>query len=145
MRALIQRVSRASVVVDAKVVGSIGCGLLVFLAVEKNDQESNAESMAKRLLAYRVFQDQSGRMNQDLRQVSGGLLLVPQFTLAADTSRGLRPSFSAAAPVAQARDLYQLCLNSLRELHSPVEAGVFGAYMEVGLVNEGPVTFLLSC
>ena len=144
MRALIQRVTRADVTVDGNVVGAIGRGLLVLLGVQRGDDPARARAMAARLLAYRVFADADGKMNLDVRAAGGGVLVVSQFTLAADTARGLRPSFSSAAEPALARELYELVLGELRTAHAEVAAGVFGASMQVGLVNDGPVSFLLE-
>ena len=144
MRALIQRVTRASVALGPRVVGDIGPGLLVFLGVQRGDDEQRAHSMAERLLAYRVFADGEGRMNLDVRAAGGGVLLVSQFTLAADTTRGLRPGFASAAAPALAEILYGKVLQRLAAAHQPVASGVFGATMEVSLINDGPVTFLLE-
>ncbi|HUH38050.1 MAG TPA: D-aminoacyl-tRNA deacylase [Spongiibacteraceae bacterium] len=145
MKALIQRVNHASVVVDGEQVGAIARGLLVLLGVERDDSAEHVARLAQRLLDYRVFADDAGRMNRCLRDTGGGLLLVSQFTLAADTRKGLRPSFSSAAEPALARELYELMLATLRESHAgPVAAGRFGADMQVALVNDGPVTFLLT-
>ncbi|MBP8926154.1 MAG: D-tyrosyl-tRNA(Tyr) deacylase [Pseudomonadales bacterium] len=144
MRALIQRVTRASVALGPRVVGDIGPGLLVFLGVQRGDDEQRAHSMAARLLAYRVFADDSGRMNLDVRAAGGGVLLVSQFTLAADTTRGLRPGFASAAAPALAETLYDEVLQRLLAAHQPVASGVFGAAMQVSLINDGPVTFLLE-
>jgi D-tyrosyl-tRNA(Tyr) deacylase len=144
VRALIQRVSRAEVTVGERRVGAIGRGLLVLLGVQRGDDEARARAMAARLLAYRVFADDAGRMNLDVRQAGGGLLVVSQFTLAADTHKGLRPSFSSAAAPDDARALYERVVAELRMLHPDVETGEFGAMMQVSLVNDGPVTFLLE-
>lgn len=144
MRALIQRVRWAAVEVEAREVGRIGPGMLVFLGVERGDDAARADAMADRLLAYRVFADGAGRMNLDVRAAGGGLLLVSQFTLAADTARGLRPGFSTAAEPAQAKLLYERMLARLRAQHAPVACGIFGAAMQVSLCNDGPVTFLLQ-
>jgi len=144
LRCLIQRVARAGVEVDGRVVGRIERGLLAFLGVQQGDDERRAELMAERVLAYRVFPDRAGRMNLDVRAVGGGVLVVSQFTLAADTRKGLRPSFSGAGAPEQARSLYDFVVARLRELHAPVATGVFGADMQVSLVNDGPVTFLLE-
>lgn len=144
MRLLLQRVAGASVEVDGQPVGSIGRGLLVFLGLDKGDEVQTATQMLDRLLAYRVFSDEDGRMNRSVADTGGGVLLVSQFTLSADTRKGLRASFSSAMPPAQARDLYDEILQRLRERHAPVAAGVFGADMQVSLVNDGPVTFLLE-
>jgi D-aminoacyl-tRNA deacylase len=144
MRALIQRVRWAAVEVDGRELGRIGPGLLVFLGVERGDDAARADAMAERLLAYRVFADAAGRMNLDVRATGGGVLLVSQFTLAADTSRGLRPGFSTAAKPDVAAALYERVLGKLRDGHSPVACGSFGAAMQVSLCNDGPVTFLLQ-
>jgi len=144
VRALIQRVRHASVEVEGKVVGSIGPGLLAFVAVQQGDEEARADAMVARLLAYRVFPDERGRMNLDVRQAGGGVLAVSQFTLAADTSRGLRPSFTSAAEPVLARRLFERIILGLRAAHADVGCGVFGADMQVSLLNDGPVTFLLE-
>jgi D-tyrosyl-tRNA(Tyr) deacylase len=144
MIALIQRVSQASVRVEAELVGDIQVGLLALVCAERGDGEGEADALLERMLEYRVFPDDAGRMNLGLKTVGGGLLLVPQFTLAADTSSGLRPSFSAAAPPERARMLFDRLVARARTLHSPVQAGRFAATMQVALVNEGPVTFWLQ-
>ncbi len=144
MRALIQRVRHASVEVEGKVVGNIGPGLLAFVAVQQGDNAERADAMVARLLAYRVFPDERGRMNLDVRQAGGGVLAVSQFTLAADTSRGLRPSFTSAAEPVLARLLFERIVLGLRAEHADVGCGVFGADMQVSLLNDGPVTFLLE-
>jgi D-tyrosyl-tRNA(Tyr) deacylase len=144
MKALLQRVSSASVIVDGRRVGAIDTGLLVLLGMDKGDDQASADRMLERLLAYRVFPDQAGRMNRSVAEIGGGVLLVSQFTLAADTRKGLRPSFSSALPPAAAEALYQYTLDTLRGRHPEVAAGVFGADMQVSLVNDGPVTFLLE-
>ncbi len=144
MIALIQRVSQASVRVGADAIGAIESGLLALVCAERDDAEREADALLQRLLEYRVFADSAGRMNLGLRAVKGGLLLVPQFTLAADTSSGLRPGFSAAAPPENARQLFEYMVDRARALYSPVACGRFGATMQVALVNEGPVTFWLQ-
>ncbi len=144
MISLIQRVSRASVDVDGATVGAIGPGLLALVAVEPADDAAAVARMARRLLGYRVFPDARGRMHHSLSDTGGGLLLVSQFTLAADTSTGLRPDFGPAAPPAEAEALFRELTLACRALHPPgVESGRFGAHMTVSLVNDGPVTFLL--
>ena len=144
MLSLIQRVTQASVSVDGHAVGRIGPGLLALVAVEPGDDEARFQRMAERLLGYRVFADAAGRMNRSLRDTGGGLLLVSQFTLAADTGSGMRPSFTTAAPPAEAERGFNRLLEICRERHPPgVESGRFGAHMIVSLVNDGPVTFLL--
>jgi D-tyrosyl-tRNA(Tyr) deacylase len=145
VKALLQRVSRASVAVDAKCVGEIEQGLLVLLGLDKDDDQLAADRMVEKLLAYRVFADGEGRMNCSVADVGGGVLLVSQFTLSADTRKGLRPSFSSAMPPAEAVQLYDYFLTRLRQRHPGVAAGEFGADMQVSLVNDGPVTFLLEC
>ncbi|PPT92288.1 D-aminoacyl-tRNA deacylase [Xanthomonas theicola] len=144
MLSLIQRVSQAEVRVDDTVVGHIGAGLLALVAVEPGDDEARFRRMAERLLGYRVFADGNGRMNRSLRDTGGGLLLVSQFTLAADTGSGMRPSFTTAAAPAEAERGFNRLLDICRQQHPPgVESGRFGAHMIVSLVNDGPVTFLL--
>ena len=144
MIGLLQRVSQAKVEVDGKTVGAIGPGLLVLLAVEPGDTGDHAEKLVDRLLRYRVFEDDAGRMNRSLLDTGGGLLLVPQFTLAADTGKGLRPSFTGAAPPALGRELYDRAIASARQqIGERVATGQFGAHMQVSLMNDGPVTFWL--
>lgn len=145
MKALLQRVSSASVRVGDEVVGEIGAGLLVFLGLDKGDGQSVANRLLDKLLAYRVFADEAGRMNCSVAETEGGVLLISQFTLSADTGKGLRPSFSTALPPVEAEPLYNYLLSELRRRHMPVAAGRFGADMQVSLVNDGPVTFLLEC
>ena len=144
MIALIQRVSTARVTVDGRVCGAIGAGLLALIGVARADGPAQATRLLERLLDYRVFTDDAGRMNRSLRDTAGGLLLVPQFTLAADTSSGTRPGFSTAAEPALARELFEQLLAAARAAHPQVAAGEFGAHMEVSLTNDGPVTFWLE-
>jgi D-aminoacyl-tRNA deacylase len=144
MIALLQRVSSASVAVGGERVAQIGAGLLVLVAVRPEDDTASSERLLDRLLKYRVFADEAGKMNLDLQQIGGDLLLVPQFTLAADTRRGLRPSFSTAAPPEQGRRLYEHLVSTAQQRHAKVSSGVFGAHMEVSLSNDGPVTFWLE-
>jgi D-tyrosyl-tRNA(Tyr) deacylase len=144
LKALLQRVSHASVVVTGETVGEIGAGLLVLLGMDSGDDLQVAERMLDRMLAYRVFPDEQGRMNRSVVDAGGGVLLVSQFTLSADTRKGLRPSFSSALAPEFAEPLYQQMLALLHERHQPVAAGVFGADMQVSLCNTGPVTFLLE-
>jgi D-tyrosyl-tRNA(Tyr) deacylase len=144
MIGLIQRVSQASVRVGAELVGAIETGLLALVCAQRDDGEREADALLERMLEYRVFADQAGRMNLGLKAIKGGLLLVPQFTLAADTSSGLRPGFSPAAPAEHARLLFDYMVGRARTVYSPVAAGRFGASMQVALVNEGPVTFWLQ-
>jgi D-aminoacyl-tRNA deacylase len=142
--ALIQRVSEARVDVDDRCTGAIGPGLLALVGVQPTDAEAEVERLLAKLLAYRVFSDAQGRMNRSLTDTGGGLLLVPQFTLAADTRSGLRPSFSTAAPPELGRQCFEQLLALARQKHPRVEAGEFGAHMKVSLVNDGPVTFWLQ-
>jgi D-tyrosyl-tRNA(Tyr) deacylase len=144
MIALIQRVAEASVRVDGRITGAIGPGLLALIGVVHGDDTARAERLLQRVLDYRVFADAAGRMNLSLRARSGGLLLVPQFTLAADTDGGNRPGFSAAAAPGEAAALFDYVLTSARALHGEVASGVFGAHMQVSLINDGPVTFWLE-
>jgi D-tyrosyl-tRNA(Tyr) deacylase len=144
VRALLQRVSTASVVVEGDCVAEIGRGLLVLLGLDKGDDRAAADRMLDKLLAYRVFPDEEGRMNRSVTDVAGGVLLVSQFTLSADTGKGLRPSFSSAMPPVEAQALYDYALARLRGRYSLVASGVFGADMQVSLTNDGPVTFLLE-
>jgi D-tyrosyl-tRNA(Tyr) deacylase len=142
--ALVQRVARAEVSVAGERVGAIGAGLLVFVCAEPADEEAIAERLVERLLKLRVFADAAGKMNRSLVDVAGGLLVVSQFTLAAELSGGNRPSFSGAAPAAQGRALSERVLVAARARHPVVEAGVFGAEMQVELVNDGPVTIPIT-
>ncbi len=144
MIALIQRVSSASVEVDGATIGAIGTGLLALVGVRPSDDAASGARLLERLLGYRVFPDEADRMNRSLRDTGGGLLLVPQFTLAADTRGGTRPGFSTAAPPEQARALFEQLVAAARERHPEVASGRFGANMRVALVNEGPVTFWLE-
>lgn len=144
MKALLQRVSQAAVDVGGERVGEIDAGLLVFLGLDKGDDFALGQRMIEKVLAYRVFSDEEGRMNRSVTDIKGGVLLVSQFTLAADTRKGLRPSFSSAMPPAEAEALYNQLLTCLRTQHPKVEAGRFGADMQVSLTNDGPVTFLIE-
>jgi D-tyrosyl-tRNA(Tyr) deacylase len=144
MLVLIRRVSQASVRVDDAVVGKIGPGLLALVGMEPGDTDAQIRRMADRLLGYRVFGDEGGKMNRSLLDTGGGLLLVSQFTLAADTASGMRPGFSTAAAPAEAERGFNQLVETCRQKHAPgVETGRFGAHMVVSLVNDGPVTFLL--
>ena len=144
MIGLLQRVSEARVVVDDAVVGQISQGLLVLLCAERGDTRKEADALLNKLLTIRVFGDTEGKMNLNLAKVGGGLLLVPQFTLAADTRSGTRPSFTPAAPPAVASELFDYTVQCARQAHPQVETGRFGADMKVALVNDGPVTFWLQ-
>jgi len=144
MIGLLQRVSEGRVAIEGETVGEIGRGLVVLVGVQRDDDEARAERLLERLLGYRVFPDENGRMNLSLRDIRGGLLLVPQFTLAADTRKGARAGFSTAADPALGERLFRHLLAQAERQHAPVASGVFGADMQVGLVNEGPVTFWLE-
>ena len=144
MIGLLQRVSRASVEVDATIIAAIDTGLLVLIGVEKADTQAQANRLLERLLGYRVFPDTAGKMNLSLTNIKGGLLLVPQFTLPANTDKGMRPSFSPAAPPELGQALFQHLLEQARATHAIVAAGRFGADMQVHLINDGPVTFWLQ-
>ena len=143
MIALLQRVSRAEVVVAGEVVGSIERGILAMVCAERGDDQAAADRLLERLLGYRIFPDVSRKMNLSVQDVAGGLLLVPQFTLGADTSSGTRPSFSSALGAEPARELFDYLVARARLRHALVSAGRFGAHMQVSLTNEGPVTFWL--
>ena len=144
MISLIQRVQSARVDVEERTVGAIGPGLLALVAVQPNDGEAQTRRMLERLLGYRVFSDEQGRMNRSLADTGGGLLLVSQFTLAADTRSGMRPSFTSAASPEHGRRWFDRLVELARAAHPGVEIGQFGAHMEVHLVNDGPVTFWLD-
>jgi D-tyrosyl-tRNA(Tyr) deacylase len=144
MIALIQRVSRAEVSVDGTAVGAIGRGILALIGVREGDTEVAADRLVERIIGYRMFPDAEGRMNLGLREVDGGLLLVPQFTLAADTRSGLRAGFSTAAAPEEGRRLFDYLVGQARATLPKVATGTFGAHMQVSLVNDGPVTFWLE-
>jgi len=144
MIALIQRVSDACVRVDGEVIGEIEQGVLALVGVEKNDQRKNADRLLQRILGYRIFADNEDKMNLSVADISGGLLLVPQFTLAADTGKGKRPSFSSAAPPEEGELLFNYLLAEAQTQYSNVACGRFGADMKVSLCNDGPVTFWLT-
>lgn len=144
MLALIQRVTEARVAVDGNTIGAIGPGLLALVGIEPGDGDAQVARMAERVLGYRVFADAGGRMNRSLADCGGGLLLVSQFTLAADTSSGMRPGFSTAAAPGEAEPLFARLVETCRQQHIGVETGRFGAHMMVSLINDGPVTFLLK-
>ncbi len=144
MKGLLQRVRGARVEVAGEIVGAVDQGLLVLVAVEPEDTRASADKLLNKLLNYRVFSDTEGKMNLSLADVGGGLLLVSQFTLAADTKNGLRPSFSTAAPPALGEELFDYLLAKAQQVHGKVASGRFGADMQVHLVNDGPVTFLLQ-
>lgn len=144
MIGLLQRVSQGRVEVDDQIVGEIATGLLVLVGVERGDTEAKADRLLERLLGYRVFPDEAGKMNLSLRDIGGGLLLVPQFTLAADTQKGMRAGFSTAAVPEEGRRLFDLLVAQARVQHTQVAEGIFGADMQVSLTNDGPVTFWLQ-
>ncbi|MDX8411436.1 MAG: D-aminoacyl-tRNA deacylase [Mariprofundaceae bacterium] len=144
MIGLLQRVARAHVEVDSGIIAAIEQGLLVLVGVERGDGQAQADRLLQRLLSYRVFPDESGRMNLSLNDTGGGLLLVPQFTLAADTQKGPRASFSPAAEPELGRQLFKHLLGKALMRHANTASGIFGAHMQIGLVNDGPVTFLLQ-
>ncbi|MEI2743063.1 MAG: D-aminoacyl-tRNA deacylase [Candidatus Competibacter sp.] len=143
MIGLLQRVSAARVEVEGKIVGAIETGLLALVGVERGDTEAQADRLLERLLGYRVFADADGKMNRSLREIEGGLLLVPQFTLAADTRKGMRPSFTPAASPDEGERLFDYLVAQARLQHALVATGRFGAHMQVSLTNDGPVTFWL--
>ena len=145
MKALIQRVSSAKVEVKSAIIGEIDQGLLVFIGIEKYDELTEADKMIKRLLSYRIFYDADDKMNLSVNDVKGGVLLVSQFTLVADTSSGTRPGFSTAKPPKEAEELYNYFVRQMQKAHDTVATGIFGADMQVSLTNDGPVTFLLEC
>ena len=144
MIGLLQRVTSARVDVEGTTVGAIEQGLLVFIGVERNDTEAQADRLLERLLGYRVFADAENKMNRSVREVAGGLLLIPQFTLAANTSKGMRPSFTSAAAPVDGERLFSYLVQQAKQQHQPVATGEFGADMKVSLINDGPVTFWLQ-
>ena len=144
MKGLIQRVSHASVRADGELTGQIESGILLLLGVEKGDSEATADRLLQKVLKYRIFSDEEGKMNLSLADTGGGLLVVSQFTLVADTRKGLRPSFSSGATPAEGERLYDYFVSQAKALHTPVATGRFGADMKVELLNDGPVTFLLE-
>lgn len=144
MLGLIQRVKKASVTVNEEITGEIQQGILLLLGIQKNDTEETANKLIDKILAYRIFSDENNKMNCSVQQIDGGILVVSQFTLAADTKKGLRPSFSSAAPPAQAEALYDYFVTQMRSKHPQVATGIFGADMQVSLINDGPVTFMLE-
>ena len=144
MKALIQRVTSSIVKVDDKIVGQIDSGLLVFVGIEKQDDLLNADKMIERIISYRVFSDSDGKMNLNLKDIGGSILIVSQFTLAADTKNGTRAGFSTAMPPIQAESIYDYIVEKIKALKIDTQCGIFGADMKVSLVNDGPVTFLLD-
>jgi D-aminoacyl-tRNA deacylase len=144
MIALLQRVTRAEVRVGERVIGAIESGIAALVGVRRADDTGDADRLIERVLGYRIFPDSAGRMNLDLGSVGGALLLVPQFTLAADTAHGMRPGFSTAAAPEQARSLFDYLVQRASERHRPVASGAFGEHMQLSLINDGPVTFWLE-
>ncbi len=144
MKLLIQRAKQASVTVAGEVIGAIDHGQMVLVGIEKADTEADLQRLADKLLKYRMFSDEEGKMNLNVKQVDGGVLLVSQFTLAAETKKGLRPGFSTAAVPAEAERLFNVFVDMVRKQHDKVATGQFGADMQVALINDGPVTFMLD-
>lgn len=144
MKCVLQRVSQASVSIDERCVARIGAGLLVLTGIAPADNQAVAQRMLDRVLGYRIFSDEAGRMNRNVAEVAGGVLLVPNFTLMADTRKGMRPSFTPAAPPQQARALFEWMCARAAQCHPEVAYGVFGADMQVALVNDGPITITLD-
>jgi D-tyrosyl-tRNA(Tyr) deacylase len=144
MLALIQRVTSASVQVDDKIIGEIQQGILALIGIEKTDTTQHADKLLDKILSYRIFEDNAEKMNLNVKDVQGGLLLVSQFTLVADTKTGTRPGFSTAMPPGDSKVLFDYLIHRAKSLHDPVATGEFGAYMQVRLCNDGPVTFLLK-
>ena len=145
MKALIQRVSSASIEVEGRIVGKIKKGILVFIGIEKQDELKHADKMINKILSYRVFSDTEGKMNLSVSDINGGVLLVSQFTLAAETNNGTRAGFLTAKPLLEAENIYNHMVGRANNLSSNIESGIFAADMKVALVNDGPVTFLLKC
>jgi D-tyrosyl-tRNA(Tyr) deacylase len=144
MLALLQRVLWANVKVADTIVGEVAKGLLVFVGVEKGDIQKNADRLLERILGYRIFADAEDKMNLNVQQIKGGVLLVPQFTLAADTQKGMRPSFTPAATPAEGQNLFAYLVQQAQQIYTPIACGQFGANMVVSLANDGPVTFMLQ-
>lgn len=145
MIGLLQRVKNASVTVNDQVIGAVGQGLLVLVCAEKGDSEEQCEKLAKKVLAYRIFEDENGKMNKSVSDIGGEILIVSQFTLAADTAKGLRPSFTPAADPETGKRLYEHFIEKIKESGLKTETGQFGANMQVALINDGPVTIWLKC
>lgn len=145
MIGLLQRVKNASVTVNEQVIGAVGQGLLVLVCAEKGDSEEQCEKLAKKVLAYRIFEDENGKMNKSVSDIGGEILIVSQFTLAADTAKGLRPSFTPAADPETGKRLYEHFIEKVRESGLKTQTGQFGANMQVALINDGPVTIWLKC
>lgn len=145
MIGLLQRVKNASVTVNEQVIGAVKQGLLVLVCAEKGDSAEQCEKLAKKVLAYRIFEDENGKMNKSVSDISGEILIVSQFTLAADTAKGLRPSFTPAADPETGKRLYEHFIEKIKESGLKIETGQFGANMQVALINDGPVTIWLKC
>ena len=145
MIGLLQRVKNASVTVNDQVIGAVEKGLLIWVCAEKGDSEEQCEKLAKKVLAYRIFEDENGKMNKSVSDIGGEILIVSQFTLAADTAKGLRPSFTPAADPETGKRLYEHFIEKIKESGLKTETGQFGANMQVALINDGPVTILLKC
>ena len=145
MNALIQRVSSSSVEVDGAIVGRINKGLLVFIGIEKLDELTHADKMINKILSYRVFPDSNDKMNLSVSDISGDILLISQFTLAADTKNGTRAGFSTAMPPLEAKSVYDYMLGKFNTFYLNIESGIFGSDMKVSLINDGPLTYLLEC
>lgn len=145
MIGLLQRVKNASVTVNDQVIGTVEKGLLVLVCAEKGDSEEQCEKLAKKVLAYRIFEDENGKMNKSVSDIGGEILIVSQFTLAADTAKGLRPSFTPAADPETGKRLYEHFIEKIKESGLKTETGQFGANMQVALINDGPVTIWLKC
>ena len=144
MKALIQRVKRASVTINSELYSKIGYGLLVFLGVEKGDTEENAKKLSEKLVNLRIFEDENEKMNKSIKDINGEMLVVSQFTLCGDCKKGTRPSFDKSAPPDIAKDLYEKFITCTKQMNIPVKTGSFGAMMDVELLNDGPVTFLVE-
>ena len=144
MKALIQRVKKASVTIDGELYSSVGKGLLIFLGVEKNDEKENADKLADQIVKLRIFEDENEKMNYSILDVSGEILVVSQFTLCADCRKGTRPSFDNAAPPQKALELYEYFINKIKQYNISLKTGKFRAMMDIELVNDGPVTFLVE-
>ena len=144
MKALIQRVKKASVTINSELYSKIGYGMLVFLGVEKGDTEENSKKLAEKLVNLRIFEDENEKMNKSVKDINGEMLIVSQFTLCGDCKKGTRPSFDKSAPPKIAKDLYEKFIAYVKEMNIPVKTGSFGAMMDVELINDGPVTFLVE-
>lgn len=144
MKALIQRVKRASVTIDGELYSKIGAGMLVLLGVEKGDTKENADKLAQKLVNLRIYEDENEKMNRSLLDVKGEMLIVSQFTLCGDCKKGTRPSFDKSAPPEAAKDLYEYFISQIKSLNIPCATGQFGAMMDVELINDGPVTFMIE-